>query len=301
MRALSRTVTSPHPVHLPLTLAPLRHGPGDPTIRLERAGGVWRATRTPEGPATMHLTGTGYRVDADAWGPGASWALEHLTDLVGCEDDPRGFPTPHPLVRSLHRRFAGVRFGRSRAVVESLVPVVLEQKVTSGEAHGSYAAFVRRFGEPAPGPGGLMVQPSPERVARLPYWELHPLGIERRRATVIRAACARAARLEEAGAMAPSDARRRLMALPGVGAWTAAEVARSAFGDVDAVSVGDFHLPHTVAWALAGEPRADDERMLELLEPYGDQRARAVRLIEIGGFRAPRYGPRYAPRSISAI
>ncbi len=101
--------------------------------------------------------------------------------------------------------------------------------------------------------------------------------------------------------MAPEDAKRRLMALPGVGVWTAAEVARCCFGDTDAVSVGDFHLPHTVAWALAREPRADDRRMLELLEPYRGQRARAVRLIEIAGFRAPRYGPRYAPQSMNAM
>ena len=95
--------------------------------------------------------------------------------------------------------------------------------------------------------------------------------------------------------------RRRLRSLPGIGAWTAAEVVRCAFGDPDAVSVGDFHIPNTVAWALAGEPRADDARMLELLEPYRGQRGRVQRLLEVGGIVAPRYGPRLAPRSIAAI
>ena len=93
----------------------------------------------------------------------------------------------------------------------------------------------------------------------------------------------------------------RLRSLPGIGAWTAAEVVRCAFGDPDAVSVGDFHIPNTVAWALAGEPRADDARMLELLEPYRGQRGRVQRLLEVGGIVAPRYGPRLAPRSIAAI
>jgi hypothetical protein len=41
--------------------------------------------------------------------------------------------------------------------------------------------------------------------------------------------------------------------------------------------------------------------MLELLEPYRGQRGRAVRLLELSGIRAPRYGPRLAPRRIEAI
>jgi 3-methyladenine DNA glycosylase/8-oxoguanine DNA glycosylase len=86
------------------------------------------------------------------------------------------------------------------------------------------------------------------------------------------------------------------MALPGIGPWTAAEVGRAAFGDPDAVSVGDFHLPNLVCWALAGEPRGDDSRMLELLEPYRGQRGRVVRLLEASGLRSPRYGPPMSPR-----
>src|SRR5262249_2078702 len=93
----------------------------------------------------------------------------------------------------------------------------------------------------------------------------------------------------------------RLIAVPGMGPWTAAEVAVRALGDPDAVSVGDFHLPNIVAWTLAGEPRADDGRMLELLEPWRGQRARVVRLLELSGLQPPAYGPKYAARSIAPI
>jgi 3-methyladenine DNA glycosylase/8-oxoguanine DNA glycosylase len=86
--------------------------------------------------------------------------------------------------------------------------------------------------------------------------------------------------------------------VPGIGPWTIAEVGRVAYGDPDAVSVGDYHLPNLVAWALAGEPRADDARMLELLEPYRGQRGRVQRLLEASGIRIPRYGPRMTPRDI---
>ena len=110
-----------------------------------------------------------------------------------------------------------------------------------------------------------------------------------------------AARLERPSRGPPATAYPVLRSIPGVGAWTAAEVGLRAFGDPDAVSVGDFHLPHLVSWALAGEPRATDERMLELLAPYAGQRGRVVRLLEASGIRAPRYGPRLSPRSIAAI
>ena len=74
-----------------------------------------------------------------------------------------------------------------------------------------------------------------------------------------------------------------------------------AWGDPDALSVGDYHIPNLVAFALAGEPRADDARMLELLEPYRGQRGRVQRLLELSGISAPRYGPRRPPRAIGAI
>ncbi len=100
----------------------------------------------------------------------------------------------------------------------------------------------------------------------------------------------------------PVDAAEaRLATLHGVGAWTVAEVARIALGDADAVSVGDYHVPNIVAWALAREPRGSDERMLELLEPYRPHRGRVQRLLETSGIRAPAFGPRMESRAIDRI
>jgi 3-methyladenine DNA glycosylase/8-oxoguanine DNA glycosylase len=131
-----------------------------------------------------------------------------------------------------------------------------------------------------------------------PYFELHPFGVERRRAETLRAVCARAARIERLAELDPTDARGRLEALPGVGPWTAAMVARVAFADADAVAVGDFHLPNVVCWALAREPRGTDERMLALLEPYRGHRGRVQLLLMAAGVRAPAYGPRREPARI---
>lgn len=240
-------------------------------------------------------------VEVEAWGPGAAWLVEHAPAILGLDDDPGAFCPGDPVVRDLHRRLPGLRVGRSGAVTESIVPAIIEQKVTSVEAHRSYRKLVWAHGEPAPGPLGLRLPPSPDVLASLPYHSFHPLGIERRRADTIRRACSYAHRLEEAAAMPAEAARRRLLALPGVGPWTAAVVAGAAFGDPDAVIVGDLHLPSLVSWTLAGEPDGDDARMIELLEPYAGQRARVVRLVVAGGRRPPAHYARRRLRSIASL
>jgi 3-methyladenine DNA glycosylase/8-oxoguanine DNA glycosylase len=299
MRA--RTFRSEQPIDLGLSARELRHGPGDPTI-VFGPGGVARATRTPEGPATIQMTSADrLEIVARAWGPGADWAVEHAPEISGALDEPSEFRPAHPGLRDLHRRMPGMRFTRSLAVVEALVPTIIEQKVTSAEAHRSFRMLVRAFGERAPGPFGLVLQPTPEALASLPYEAFHPFGIERKRSETIRSVCAHAGRLEEASLMPSRAAFERITSFRGVGRWSAGNVMQQALGDPDAVLVGDFHMPHAVAWFLAGEPRATDERMLDLLEPYRGQRARAMRLITYSGNHAPKFGPRHRIRDIAAI
>jgi 3-methyladenine DNA glycosylase/8-oxoguanine DNA glycosylase len=262
---------------------------------------AWRATRTPEGPATTHFLARTGEVEVTAWGPGAGFVLELAPELLGVNDRPEDFVPFHPVIRGLHRRMVGMRIGRSLAVVEALICSVIEQKVTAIEARRSYYALVKTHSEPAPGPAELFLPPDPRVLRELPYYAFHPLGLERRRADTIRRVAFWAPKLEAAASMPLEEARRRLTLIPGVGDWTAAEVATVALGDPDAVSVGDYHLPHQVAWVLAGEPRADDARMLELLEPYRGQRSRAIRLISASGRRPPRRGHRIRLRSIAQI
>ena len=296
----ARTLELDRPLDLRLTVGPLRRGLRDPTIRLEPRA-VARATRTADGPGTLVIRQQGERLEAEAFGPGADRLLAGLPALVGIDDRPE-LPGPaHRLLAELVRRLSGLRIGRTGNVVEALVPAILEQKVTGTEAFRAWRLLVRRYGEPAPGPHGLWVPPPPDTLAVLPYHAFHPLGVERRRAETIRRVAARAERLDELPDLPLPEAYRRLVSFAGVGPWTAGEVALRALGDTDAVSIGDFHLPHLVTWALAGEPRGDDTRMLELLAPYHGQRGRVVRLLEASGIRPPRYGPRLAPRSIAAL
>ncbi len=180
------------------------------------------------------------------------------------------------------------------AVWETLFRVILEQKVTGKEAASSYRTLVRNLGQPAPPAPGpkLTLVPDPSVVADTPHHVFMAANVERKRADTIRRAASYAHRIEEAAAISLAEAYRRLLAIPGIGEWTVNEVGAIALGDCDALSVGDYHVKNHVAWALAGEPRATDERMVELLEPYRPHRARMVRIIKMSGMQPPKYGPR---------
>lgn len=299
-----RTIDLKAPLDLMTVVGLHFRGRGDPTGRVSSRSLV-RATRTPDGPATLLAELQGTRVEAEAWGPGADRALEALPELLGLDDDPSGFdPSLHRVVAEQARRRPHLRIGWTGAVFESLLPAILEQKVTGGEAVTALRGLIAGHGEPAPGPIAathrLRLQPAPEVLAALPYYAFHPFGVEQRRADVIRRAAREATRLERLATL-PGTRREvgvaaaaTLQAIPGIGIWTGAEVTLRALGDPDAVSVNDFHLKNLVSHALAGESRGTDERMLDLLEPWRGHRARVVRLLELSGIAAPRYGPRYA-------
>ncbi|MFI6423305.1 DNA-3-methyladenine glycosylase family protein [Streptomyces sp. NPDC050842] len=297
-----RPATTPPP-DLGLTLGPLRRGPADPTFRVTPDGSVWRASRTPAGPGTIRVDVRDGRLAAEAWGAGGPWLLDRLPALTGAEDDPTAFVPRHKLLAAIHRRRPGLRLTRTGLVLESLIPSVLEQKVTADEAYRSWRLLVRKYGEPAPGPApeGMHVMPDARTWALIPSWEWHRANVDgKRSATIVRAARA-AARLEEAAQMDPPAARRRLELIPGIGPWTSAETVQRSNGAPDEVTTGDLHLPGIVGWALTGDRTTDDAAMLELLAPYEGQRHRAARLILLSGRVPPRRAPRMAPGKIAHL
>jgi 3-methyladenine DNA glycosylase/8-oxoguanine DNA glycosylase len=303
-------VTAALTLHLPArydlaaSLSPLALGGSDPTTRIS-ASEAWWASRTPDGPGTLRLRRAGQdRLAVDVYGDGADWLLARAEAIAGLRDDLTGFADlarAHPLVHRLAREHSGLRLPATGRVFQAVLPAIIGQKVTGLEAKRAYAGIVRHFGAGAPGPeggrSGLYAPPDPAALADAPYYVYHRFGVEQRRADTLRRAAREADPLERAPDAA--TATRRLTSIAGIGPWTSAETTRVAYGDPDQVSVGDYHLPHIVSWALAGQARSDDARMLELLAPFAGHRGRVCQLIMIAGFVAPRFGPRMPIRSFA--
>ncbi|MGE2716157.1 DNA-3-methyladenine glycosylase family protein [Mycolicibacterium litorale] len=292
-----RRVVFGGPVSPALTLTPLRRGGGDPCFVVAADGAMWRTSLPPSGLVTARITrAASDAVDVQAWGPGAAEFLDGAPALLGADDDAAGFDPQEPTIAAAHRRVPHLRLGRTGRVLEALIPAVLEQRVSGMDAFRAWRLLVTKYGTPAPGPAPaqMRVPPSAQVWRRIPSWEFHRANVDPARARTVVLCAQRADSLERLSARPTEDARAAMMSLPGVGVWTAAETAQRAWGDADALSVGDYHLAKTVGWSLLGHP-IDDPAMLELLEPMRPHRHRAVRVLLASGLaRNPRFGARQA-------
>jgi 3-methyladenine DNA glycosylase/8-oxoguanine DNA glycosylase len=294
----SERLSLPDPYDFDETLRFTRFGPGDPT---SRRGPGWfvKAFRTPEGPVTVRLERSESNVTVTASGDGAVWTVSRVPALLGLHDEAPRVALPRSL-RAVERRFVGLHLARVPWIVDKLGAFVLQQRVPFEDAIESYRQLIWAHGETAPGPDRVRLAPAPADLLRITDDEWRRFGVDRQRRDALRQVYRYAHRVHETADMDFASARRRLAALRGVGPWTVEMTLGFGFGDPEAVPMGDYHLPDIIAWALAGEPRADDARMVTLLEPYRGQRFRVIRLLRAALIDAPRFGPRLAtllPRS----
>jgi 3-methyladenine DNA glycosylase/8-oxoguanine DNA glycosylase len=240
---------------------------------------------------------------AEAAADDVAWAMDRARGMAAVDDDPSEFLAMahlHPLVLELSERF-DCRIGRTPTVFEAFARAVIEQLVTTFEAHASIRRLFWAAGELVDGTT-IRAAPTARAVLEVPPWRLHAMGIGSRRSRTLREGAHRGAALERLRALDPELAAQKLESLPGVGPWTANLVARTALGWSDAVPVRDCHAHYVISEALTGE-QGDDDAMLEALAPFRPHRARVVRLItqaqiagglngeERGRYRLPRIDP----------
>ena len=274
--------------------------------------GRWyrRAEPGSAGPLVYAVAAAVSGTILQVWGPAATpaderdQALEAAAGWVGLHDDLRAAGdvlSSTAQLAALSDLVGEVRLSRTPQLAEAFGRSVVEQLVQGKEARRSVAQMVTRAGVQVNASQWLW--PSAKALGSTPVWDLRRCGISGRMIAALHAGAIENERLERARtSWAGLD--RRLQALPGVGPWTSAET-RLRLGDPDAVSVGDYHLPTTVGYALYG-PDGDgpdgawtDEGMLALLAPYAGQRGRVIRLCEMAAARGlvrrrERRGPRAA-------
>jgi 3-methyladenine DNA glycosylase/8-oxoguanine DNA glycosylase len=274
----AQTFEIPAPYDFDETLRFTRYGPGDPS---SRRGPGWfaKAWRTRTGVVTLRLERKGrHDVLARAWGDDPDSVMRLVPALLGLHDDCHQF-TPGPPLDRLNKRFRGLRLARVPWPLDKLLAYIFQQRVRFEDSAVSWRRIVWRHGDTAPGMQELRVPPPVERFLALGDEEWRAAGVDYHRQRAARGALRYANRIHETVGMSRPDVRRRLGALPGVGPWTVDMTMGFGFGDADAVPVGDYNLPNTVAYGLAGERRATDDRMLALLEPYAGQRFRVIRWL----------------------
>jgi 3-methyladenine DNA glycosylase/8-oxoguanine DNA glycosylase len=304
MVSSARTLTFPSAVSPRNTLFPLRRGPGDPCFQVGEDGAIWRTSLLRSGSVTARISrAAADAVDCTAWGSGADEFLDALPTMLGAHDDLSDFAPVDTIVAQAHRRVPHLRLGRTDQVLEALIPAIIEQRVQGKDAFRAWRLLVTKYGTPAPGPAPqrMRVPPSAEVWRRIPSWEFHLANVDPGRARTVVGCAQRAESLERLTSWPADKAREALMSLPGVGIWTAAETAQRAFGDPDALSVGDYHVSKMIGWTLLGRP-IDDAEMVELLEPMRPHRHRVVRLLEASGLAyEPRRGARLPVQDIRAL
>lgn len=300
----ARTVTFPGAGGFGQALAPLRRGRGDPCFRFPGDGTIWRTSLLPSGAVTARINRVARdSAHCEAWGDGAAEFVDRFAAMLGADDDAAGFVPQHPTVAAAHRRVPDLRLGRTGQVLEALIPAVIEQRVPGADAFRSWRVLVTKYGTPAPGPApdGMRVPPAADVWRRIPSWEFHLANVDPGRARTVVGCAQRASSLERLVSLPSAEARAALTSLPGVGIWTAAETAQRAFGDADALSVGDYHVSKMIGWTLLGHP-IDDAEMVELLEPMRPHRHRVVQLLYASGLAyEPRRGPRLPVQQIRLL
>lgn len=229
---------------------------------------------------------------------------DEMTYWLGLYDRPEDFsslPSFGELperIRTAWQANPGLRLSASGQMDRHVLNAIVEQRITQTEAFRALRWILCRHGEPAPASGlpaqpeGMRVYPTARTLAAIPTWDWHRAGVDKSRYDAVRAYASSAPAIARvAGTGDVTALARALNTLRGVGPWSIAETLQRVCGHPDAISVGDYHLAHSVGELLGGR-RTDDAGMLALLAPYSPHRQRVVRYMYASGFWKQRFGAR---------
>jgi AraC family transcriptional regulator of adaptative response / DNA-3-methyladenine glycosylase II len=248
-------------------------------------GAFRRSLSLPHGVGVVELRAADGHVHARYW-------LEDLRDLAAAMQRSRALldldSDPHSvaealgddaLLGALVRRAPGLRVVGHVDGRELAVRAVLGQQISLRGACTLAGRLVSSYGEPLRRPIGAVTHafPSAEALAQAdPDRLAMPLARRRALLTMVRAIAGDELVLDAGADRA--DARRRLLALPGIGPWTTEYIAMRALRDPDAFLPNDLGVRRALErLGLDGRPAAA-EKLSERWRPY-----RAYALFHLWG------------------
>jgi len=168
------------------------------------------------------------------------------------------------LLNDAVRTSPGLRVPGAFDAFELLLRVIVGQQVSVRAATTLYGRFAAAFGDAVATPFAAVVRTPPvaSRVAAASVNAIAALGLPGRRAATVRAvaqAFADGTLVIEPGDDAETI-RRQLVAMPGIGEWTAQLVTMRALGDPDAFPAGDLGVQRALGVASAGDAERHAER-----------------------------------------
>ena len=173
-------------------------------------------------------------------------AISRCRRLLDLDADPAAVievlqsdPTLAPVVA----KAPGQRIPRSVDEAELAVRAVLGQQVSTKAARTHISRLVAAYGQPVHDPDGALTHtfPSVEQLADIDPAHLAVPAARRRTLTALIAGLADGGVVLDTGCDWDA-ARQQLLALPGVGPWTAEVIAMRALGDPDAFPASDLGL-----------------------------------------------------------
>ncbi|HEY7195650.1 MAG TPA: hypothetical protein VH306_00515 [Gaiellaceae bacterium] len=180
------------------------------------------------------------------------------------------FAATEPVLAGLLPRLRGFRPPVVGDPFEALVGSITAQQVSLYAALAIRTRFIERFGERA---SVTWAFPARERVAAAEAAELVVLGFSRRKAEYTVGLARSELDLDALAALPDEEVKARLVALPGIGAWTADWFLARHLARPDAWPAGDLGLRKAVGrFVLDGrDPSiAETEEVGERFSPHGN-------------------------------
>jgi 3-methyladenine DNA glycosylase/8-oxoguanine DNA glycosylase len=198
--------------------------------------------------------------------------LDRVRCLFDVDSDPAAVSqhlARDPRLAPLVRKHPGLRLPGAWDPFELAVRAILGQQVSVKGASTLAGRLARRWGEPAAIDVAGLTHTFPS-AARLAGVDLCPIGLPAARAAAIRnlarAVSERSLVLDGTRGLDATVAA--LLAMPGIGPWTAQYIAMRAFRDADALPAGDLGVRNALARNGNRPGRADVVRLAEQWRPY---------------------------------